>query len=836
MIKSLSMNIFKQKKLILLVALLGIVSLTFAQNVTTSSIFQGQQYEDFVQSVLLPASVSDAPNNGQAYWQETGETTGSVGFGTLIYEPNTGFVGNDTITITFYRPPFTKTEKTIIIEVKASVVVAVDDQVQTISNQGIVVDVLTNDTKTNGTLTVREILAANNAKRTGINPDGTLTFVPADDFDGITYLSYLVCNEIDVCDYATVIVNVENDNTPTSDTLNIFTTQHKSIPIATNLDGFTLQEAPAKGWIDDSSDVVEYIPNGDQLGTEVLIYQSELGNATKLINIEILNGQVVNVYAKDDYAYTPVNEAVEIAFLENDAQAANFQSVQIISQTRYGTLTEGASGFVTYQPNPNFTTLYEYTVDRFTYMVTHADGTTETATVYIYVNDFYPSASTFELTVTKNSPLAIQYAIPIQYNRFEVVSQGSAGKVEFFQSIDTEVYGQQVVGEKVLLYTPNPEVTGYDEFEVEYCVDSGTEKCRSVKIKVNILDVELSAEEKCVLDGCVWEGDINDDGIVNMQDVLSLGYAVGQTGSTRATSDNDYWYGKASMDWDQSTDLKHADANGDGVVSAKDTAAISQYYGNKHKITPTAMPGTDPLPIFYGKPDTIPVVGPGSIIEFPIILGNEYYPVEDIYGLTFNINYSPSTFVEGSGTIEFEDSWFTYGSPILSLEKEVFTGRIETAGTRTNGATASGYGRVGSTKLVSVEDLDVWKLGKEVVTSSISISASAINSAGQVVDLGTEEFTFKIDPTMKVEQPIEEVADEELALTVYPNPATEVIGLNLASDQVASVEVFNMTGKKVFEAQNINQIQVKNWKVGLYIVKAYTTTGDLVSSKFEVIE
>lgn len=830
------MNVFKQKLILLLFVCWGFPLLLMSQNTTTTQIFQGQQYEDFVNSVLLPANITRPPTNGAAYWLETNESLGQIGFNTLVYEPNAGFVGTDTIEIAFWRPPFSKVENTIIIEVKKSSVVAIDDQSITTLGQPVAIDVLSNDTNTNGTLSVKEVLVANNAASTNINPNGTIVFTPTDGFSGVAYLEYLVCNDIDVCDNATVIINVEHGNTPTSDTLSIYTTKLAAIALATSLDGFTLQNNPTKGWIDDSNDVAEYVPNGTDIGADQLIYTAPNG-ATKIINIEIFDAVAENIYAKDDYAYTPVDEAVEIAFLENDASAIDFASVQITSQPRFGTLSETANGLVTYTPRAGFVTqFYEYTVDRFTYQVTHTDGTTETATVYVYVNDFYPSASTFELNVPKNSPLAIQYAAPINYDRFEVVSQGGAGTVEFFQTVDKEVYGQQVVGEKVLLYTPNQGVTGYDEFEVQYCVTTGTEKCRSIKLKVNILDVEVAATEKCILNDCVWEGDINNDGAVNMQDVLALGYHVGKTGAKRTTNaTSDEWYGKGGSDWEEEG-LKHADANGDGVVSAKDTAAVSTYFGNTHKITPAAIPATDALPIYYGKPDTIPVYGPGDIIEFPIILGNEYYPVKDIYGLTFSINYSPSTFVVGSGRIKFkEDSWLGYGSSILELSKEVFEGKIEAAATRTNNRLANGYGQVALFTTGTVEDVYTWRIGEEEINASITITASAINGAGETVTLGTEVFDFKIDLTREATVE-EEVLDENFELNAFPNPAHDVVGLNVGAAQLERVEVFSFTGQKVLEAQNINQLQVRDWAAGMYFIKAYTTTGEQFTTKFEVVK
>ncbi|NJK83964.1 MAG: hypothetical protein HC912_09320 [Saprospiraceae bacterium] len=82
-------------------------------------------------------------------------------------------------------------------------------------------------------------------------------------------------------------------------------------------------------------------------------------------------------------------------------------------------LLEG--GLVNYIPRRNFTTVNEFSVDRFTYQAIYSDGTTEVATAYVYVNNFNPASSKYELTVAKNNPLVMQYTVPVDYQEFKVV-------------------------------------------------------------------------------------------------------------------------------------------------------------------------------------------------------------------------------------------------------------------------------------------------------------------------------------------------------------------------------------------------------------------------------
>lgn len=825
------MNVSKQIKL-LLIALLGFPLLVDAQSETRSDIYQGQTAEEFVQSLILPPSITQSPANGTATWLETGTTTGIVGFNTLVYRPNANFIGRDTVEVAYWRPPAISTTRTYIIEVLESKVFAEDDYAYTDAGTPIMIDVLNNDTQTNGTLTVEKILVANHAENVTIDVDGQISFYPTAGYAGIANLNYLVCNDIGICDVATVSVEVKSDALSTNDTLEIFTTRYSDQAVLLSTDGFILEEQPTKGWIDDSEDVMRYVPDGDQIGEDTFIFKSLDGAVTKTVFVTILDDQLPNVYANDDYIYTPVGQAVEFDLLENDLQSGE-ATVQFLQQPRFGTLTQLDNGLISYEPRSGFATVNEYSVDRFTYQITLSDGTVETATAYVYVNDFTPSASTFELQVAKNNPLAIQYAVPINYEGFEIISQGELGRVSFHQSINESVLGQQVIGEKVLLYTPVANATGTDEFEVQYCVSAGN--CRSVKVRVEVLDIEIAESEKCVLNDCVWEGDANNDGVVNMYDLLALGHHVGKTGASRENQAA-AWLGQAASDWNTGNEVKFLDTDGDGVVSSSDTTAISQYYGKTHKIVSTGTPPVNPLPIYYGKPDTIPVAGPGAILEIPIILGNEYFQAEDIYGLTFEINYSPNIFQEGSGKITFDDdSWLTYGSPSLELTRENISGRIDVGFTKTNGRTSSGFGKVALFSVVTVANIDSWRNGNQEIITPLTITASAIDGQGQTMQLGTDSYSLKLALTEEEEVVAELVAVED-ALSVYPNPSTEFLNLQMNNaDQIERVEIFTLTGQKIYEGQNENQVEVKGWNEGVYLLRAFTSEGEILNKKFEVL-
>lgn len=94
---------------------------------------------------------------------------------------------------------------------------------------------------------------------------------------------------------------------------------------------------------------------------------------------------------------------------------------------------------------------------------------------------------------------------------------------------------------------------------------------------------DCASEPLCQADDCVWPGDTNRDGIVNHCDILPIGVALGKTGQSRPGFTT--WEGQTAPDWgqlfNQTYDLKHTDANGDGTVGLPDAGVVRDFYGLK---------------------------------------------------------------------------------------------------------------------------------------------------------------------------------------------------------------------------------------------------------------
>ena len=77
-------------------------------------------------------------------------------------------------------------------------------------------------------------------------------------------------------------------------------------------------------------------------------------------------------------------------------------------------------------------------------------------------------------------------------------------------------------------------------------------------------------------------------------------------------------------------------------------------YGLTHgKKTSTADDG---FPIWIEIPDI--EIESGTLISFPIHLGNDEFPLDELYGVAFNIEYDDGLFELGTVEIDFANSWF----------------------------------------------------------------------------------------------------------------------------------------------------------------------------------
>lgn len=231
--------------------------------------------------------------------------------------------------------------------------------------------------------------------------------------------------------------------------------------------------------------------------------------------------------------------------------------------------------------------------------------------------------------------------------------------------------------------------------------------------------------------GCtpVYPGDANNDGVANNLDLLSIGIAFNDTGSVRADT-TITWDAKYAMDWNNSfidsTNYKHADCNGNGIINDDDTLAIIQNYGQLHNRNYEQHFIQGAPVITVDLPDTISII---ALTEAEVSIGDALLPCSDLYGVAFTIQYDPS--VINASTVQFipDSSWFIDNAvDRISIQKnDVVNGYLDIAVTRKDHISKSGYGTFG--KLF----FKPWHSNQDVITHVELISVTAVNSLGATV-------------------------------------------------------------------------------------------------------
>lgn len=751
----------------------------------------------------------------------------------VIY--NAFSVGTDTCYLRLNKPPYgLPTIRMIVVTVLPSYLNAKDDYTLTAIDQPITIPVTANDTSNRGVINITKIAINYNGSASIQNNE--ILFTPNPGFEGLANLNYVVCDDIGNCDFATAHICVGDPYAYADDTILLHTIKNTPIPVLTPLAGYTLSSAPQNGSLTPVDGILHYQPNLAFHGIDQAVYTHNTSGVTKTLKIDVFNKNAKNLYLNDDVAYTLLDEPIEVNVFDNDLYGFWLNNLQITAPPSNGTLTNLGQGLFLYTPTNGFEG-----VDEFEYSASpNSNGSNaERAKAYIIVSDLKPGAAVFNLRTPVNTPLVINYNIPIPDFDFTIVTQANSGIVRYYPgNLDTIINGQHIQGYNLLIYYPNQGVFGLDEFEVKYIIP-GSNNLPLTKVKVDIQNITPSpGADFCIDSDCVWAGDANLDGKVDLRDLLPIGLYSSQVGKPRPYATVSPWYGQTAPDWGEklagsSVDIKHIDTNGDSVITALDTFAINEFYQQTHSLSAEPVNFPSGIPLFLGSPDTIFVQGPGDIVEIPILLGEENQPAFDIYGLTFSIDFDPNTIDPESSKIVFEkNSWMSYNSPVLTMTKKPFSGRIDAGYTRTTGVSSSGYGRIGTVSFIIVDDL----LPTRIPEASFSVRLSGgtgITSGGQEVSFAPSQVTLKIG-TPKENNKI--VSSEDLIL--FPNPASTFLNIKLNGvTLMEKIEIFDFSGRKVSENVNTTDrigIPINHLENGLYVIRVKTETG-VITKKFEVM-
>lgn len=345
--------------------------------------------------------------------------------------------------------------------------------------------------------------------------------------------------------------------------------------------------------------------------------------------------------------------------------------------------------------------------------------------------------------------------------------------------------------------------------------------------------------EDCT-NNCVFPGDTDNNGVVNILDMLPIGLANGTTGQPRAYPLLPYdtafaQIPQTAMPWTDAlannlnfsngVNYKYADCNGDGIINTTDTLFVVLNYG---QINPNASNTFTPALCSNEYEIHLDIlntsVAIGDTIVADIMLGNTSV---DIYGMAFSITHN----VVDSGTmkVNFPNSFLNDDGQIMFMQRRNTPDAVEAVVTRTNQQPRFGQGKVGTVSFI-MEDVLEGKTESEVLQLTI-----------ENVTLIGENGTYLSVPDVLLngdEAQITSIAPNKpnANISIYPNPATDYCIIDWKNEKqlVQKIVLTDINGKQLqtYLPQNNAQsvvIATNNLASGIYSLQIYTNKGLQIS-------
>ena len=317
---------------------------------------------------------------------------------------------------------------------------------------------------------------------------------------------------------------------------------------------------------------------------------------------------------------------------------------------------------------------------------------------------------------------------------------------------------------------------------------------------------------ECGVIGQVWPGDTDDDGVARVSDLLYIGVAMGGTGEPRF-SPNAGWIGQAGLPWDQNfgfgLNYKHADCDGDGVVTFADANVIVSNYGQTHQKMSSHV-NTGGIPLYIEMPRR---ASAGDTITLNLRLGDLAHPANDVYGVAFGLGLNSSLFDLASAQTTTSGSWL--GVPGQNLiDLTIKDSKLNWAIVRDDHQDTTGFGRLGGVTMVMIDDLN------EVLPPDEALEpfdVSLIDYKGNTIPI--DVFIVAVEPCTP------------FGLSICPNPANERMVVMLDSLDGEEVAVYDANGRQMFIQSGTLQgnivVPTASYTPGIYYVHVRVKQGIL---------
>ena len=618
----------------------------------------------------------------------------------LKYKPDQGFLGLDTFQVVYFVPGennnLSKKSKQVIIRVSSFILNADTYTVYT-------------DDTLNLAPFANDELAGQSVRLTFLPlPAKSNLLISADSlhirYEGsgsarIEHLSYVACTADGICESGNfkLIVRARNENSDMA--FNHFMRKNSTLELEHPYDSMLVSAAPAHGMLVTDGFKLSYTPDTAFTGSDTFDIGFSNGTATHQFIIHVLNFENNNLLAFDDYFYVLADHTGKLDVLKNDF--TRDVTVTIFDQPTHGTLTRQSNGVYNYKPGAGYTGL-----DVFIYQACEPNSNTcEYAVAYVTTGKFEPDYTSW-LSTSKNTHINIDYPFPTSGYKLSVTNYPDHGTLRVLNNGTS------------MQYKPAQNYTGVDSLKIKYCLNSDPTVCYPVKIYIQVFDVNGDCS-----DNCLWPGDHNTDGRVDMRDLTFMAPFIGVSGKSRDTSLNSIWIGQNSDEWQRSSNkvnLKHADSDGNAVLTVADTLWLSHNYRKSHGINVNRGFNNSQLP-FKLKSDKA-LYNPGDSILVTVSIGDQDWAIQNLNGFTVSFSFSDA-FRASTLTGEIMDeSWLSQSASLLQMVKKPGERILDFGAARIGGSGTPGYGRVGTINSIIDEQLQGWRDEDGIILATIAVS------------------------------------------------------------------------------------------------------------------
>lgn len=379
---------------------------------------------------------------------------------------------------------------------------------------------------------------------------------------------------------------------------------------------------------------------------------------------------------------------------------------------------------------------------------------------------------------------------------------------------------------------------GSNDFGIPINVDLGNEFCFDslsviglnnigLPLHMGINSVDLGSNTNVLFDSCgyvnylVWPGDANADSIVNALDMFSIGLYFGSSGPLRDSISN-LWIGHNASDWSgtqyNGANYKQADCDGNGLIGFSDTIAINLNYGLTRSSQSDVVNRSGP-PV-YIVPDAT-AYAPGTLVTLEVWAGTISTPLNNVYGLNYQISIDPTAVEPASFTINYTGSWLGVKNIDMITMQRYNSGITNITQVRNNQSNTSGFGKIAEIKFIANNSISTFTNFPITVIAINAIDESAIPLLVMGVDT-----TIAVDPTLFLDN-----LKDEVKTIVYPNPTNGTVHIQ-SNKSLTNIEIIDISGKIVSNFININAskttLDLSAFASGFYTLKISSSNGIII--------